>query len=195
MFGAAEAEDLEDINLPPGAVAELLGITQARLRQLVDEGVAVKASRGSYSLKGCVRGYIRYLQKLKEGTEERAEAATRLTKVRADREELSLEVRRKTLVPAEDVDQALMEAAVSLVSLLDGAAARIASELAGGPELRNQLSDAFREIREEYAASLSTFSGQLREDGWHRAAARKRRTRRVGKKKGTAARKRRARKV
>jgi len=193
--GGAGPQSERTLEFPARVIAMLLNVTERRVRQLVAEGVIPRARRGKYPLIGSVQGYVKYLQDLKEGTEDRAQAATRLTQVRADREELALEIRRKTLLPSEDVDQALMEVAVIFATALDGASARIAGELAGGAAMRNKLSDAFTEIRTDIADRLAVFSSQLAEDGWDRPAARKRRTRRVGKKKGPATRKRRARKV
>jgi len=184
------AQTKQELLYPSATIAMLLMITDRRLRQLAQEGTVPKATHGRYPLIGCVQGYVKYLQQLKSGTDERASEATRLTKVRADVHEIELAEKRGELYPREVIDQALFEACTSLTAMLDGSASRIASQLGGGAALRKRLLDAFREIRTQYAAGLRDFSKRLREDGWDRRPAAKYRARRVGKKKGAAKRKR-----
>ena len=186
----------QELLYPAATIAMLLMISDRRLRQLVQEGLVPKARHGRYPLVGCVQGYVKYLQALKVGTDERANEATRLTKVRADSHELDMQIKKRELYPKAEVDAALFGAATTLAVMLDGTASRISSQLGGGAALRKKLIDEFREIRKQFAAGLREFSGRLRIDGWDSRSATRSTAGRVGKKKPRAAkRKRRARTI
>jgi len=179
---------LEAMQPRPAAkvLAEFLEVTERRVRQLVDEGIAVKAARDRYRLRASVQAYCRYLKNLRDGTEDKKSEETRLTKARAESYEFELSVKRREFYPASEVDQALLTAATTLTSMLDGASARIASQLGGGGTLRRRLIDEFREVRKQFAEALRRFSTSLQSDGWDRRAAPRARTRQVGKKKARA---------
>ena len=178
-----------DMLYPAGTIADMLGITDRHLRRLVTEGIVPKATHGRYPLRGCVHGYVRYLQALRVSTDEHSGEKTRLSKVRADTYELELAEKRGELYRREVIDEALFSACTTLTAMLDGSASRIASQLGGGAVLRKRLLDAFREIRTEYAAGLRAFSERLQQDGWDRRPSTRHRTRPVVKKKSTAKRK------
>ena len=187
-----EGDDTQiDLLYPAGAIADMLGITDRHLRRLANEGILPKETRGRYPMKGCVQGYIKYLQALRISTDERSGEATRLSKVRADTYELELAEKRGELYRRDVVDQALLQACTNLTAMLDGSASRIASQLGGGAALRKRLLDAFREIRTQYAAGLREFSERLRQDGWDRRPATRRPARKVGKRKSRAAKRKR----
>ena len=182
-----------DLTYPAGTIAEMLLITDRRLRQLAAEDIVPKATRGRYPLVGCVQGYVSYLQKLRDSTDERSNEATRLTGLRADTYEIELQTKRQQLYKREVIDQALFKACTQLTAMLDGTASRIASQLGGGAALRKRLVAEFHEIRSQFAASLREFSEHLRSDGWNRRATSRPRARKVGKRaSSTAGRKRRA---
>lgn len=189
-------ETQRELLYPAATIAEMLGITDRHLRRLANEGIIPKATRGRYPLTGCVQGYIRHLQQLKMGTDERVQEATRLSRVRADSYELELQIKNKKLYRADVIDQALFHVCTDLTAMLQGSASRIASQLGGGATLRKRLVDEFYEIREQFAAGLREFSGRLRKDGWDSRPATRPGAGRVGKKKSrTAKRKRRTRSV
>ena len=181
----------DDISAKASELADYIGVTERRVRQLVDEGVVQRAARDRYWLKASIQAYCRYLKNLRDGAESKKSEETRLTKVRAEQHEFDLAVKRRAFYPAREVDEALLRVATLLTSILDGSASRIASSLGGGGTLRKKLIDEFHALRAEFAAGLAEFSGSLAEDGWGDRATRKPAARRVGrKKKKTSARKR-----
>lgn len=182
-----------DLTYPAATIAEMLLITDRRLRQLAAEDIVPKATRGRYPLVGCVQGYVGYLQKLRDSTDERSNEATRLTGLRADTYEIELQIKRQQLYKREVIDQALFKACTQLTAMLDGTASRIASQLGGGAALRKRLVAEFHEIRTQFAASLREFSEHLRSDGWNNRPTSRPRARKVGKRAPrTSTRKRRA---
>lgn len=184
-----------DLTYPAATIAEMLLITDRRLRQLAAEDIIPKQTRGRYPLAGCVQGYVKYLQQLRLSTDERSQEATRLTSVRADTYEIELQIKRQQLYHRDVIDQALFKACTNLTAMLDGTASRIASQLGGGAALRKRLVNEFHEIRTQFAAGLREFSQHLRDDGWNNRPATRHRARNVGQKKSTPTRKRRARSV
>lgn len=87
-------------------LAELLGITDRRIQQLSSETekVFVKISRGKYDLVESVQNYIQYqveLIKNKQSTGTLLEEQTRLTKLKADKEEIELAVLRAEYFPRD----------------------------------------------------------------------------------------------
>lgn len=89
------------------AVAEWLGITDRRVRELRDEGILTEARPGLYNMKTAVRQYLRY--KLGDGDD-----MARLTAARADREKTRCEIEQMRLAEAkgdlhrtEDIERAL----------------------------------------------------------------------------------------
>ena len=170
-----------DLTYPAATIAEMLLITDRRLRQLATEEIIPKETRGRYPLAGCVQGYVRYLQHLRVSTDERSQEATRLTSARADTYEIELQIKKHQLYKREVIDQALFKACTQLTAMLDGTASRIASQLGGGAALRKRLVAEFHEIRSQFAASLREFSQHLRADGWNNRPTSRPRARKVGK--------------
>lgn len=176
-----------DMHYPAGTIAGMLMITTRRLRQLAAEGIVPKSTRGRYPLEGCVKGYVQYLQKMRQSSDEQSKESTRLTRARADDIELELQLKQGKIYRREVVDEALFQACTGLIAMLDGSASRIATQLGGGASLRKRLVEEFREIRNQYASSLREFSGRLRADGWDRRPTTRSRARSVGTRKPRAA--------
>lgn len=95
-------------------VAELIGVTARRVRQLVREGVLPKVSRGSYPVAGCIQAYIGYWQKRAEPSEnghpEYKESRARKMAFDAELKALELERKRGSLVPVDVVEEQVRDA-------------------------------------------------------------------------------------
>lgn len=105
-----QAGQTEWPSLKSSQIADLFGLSDRRIRQLVKDGVIPKSSRDKYPLRECVQAYIAYLKanptesasvqdleyrKLKAETEER--------QAKAERAQLELDVRRGELISREDM--------------------------------------------------------------------------------------------
>ena len=85
-------------------LAQILGISDRRIQQLVNEKVLEREGRSRFHLARSVQAYMQYqieLIKERQSTGTLAEEQTRLAKAKADREELELEVRRGELIPVD----------------------------------------------------------------------------------------------
>lgn len=92
-------------------VAQWLDISDRRVRQLRQKGVLVEARPGLYNLKDCVHRYIEYLKKdgsAEEAVDYNAERA-KLARAKREKEELELELKRREVLQAADVEKVMVE--------------------------------------------------------------------------------------
>lgn len=92
-------------------VAQWLNISDRRVRQLRQKGVLVEARPGLYNLKDCVHRYIEYLKKdgsAEEAVDYNAERA-KLARAKREKEELELELKRREVLRAADVEKVMVE--------------------------------------------------------------------------------------
>lgn len=90
-------------------VAQWLDVTDRHVRQLRKQGVLVEARPGLYDLKDCVHRYIEYLKRdgtPKENVDYNTERA-KLTKAKREKEELELELQRREVIKAADVERVM----------------------------------------------------------------------------------------
>jgi len=92
-------------------VAQWLDISDRRVRQLRQKGVLEEARPGLYNLKDCVHRYIEYLKKdgsAEEAVDYNAERA-KLARAKREKEELELELKRREVLQAADVEKVMVE--------------------------------------------------------------------------------------
>lgn len=95
------------INAPE--LAELLGVSTTRLRQLVLEGVLKRAARGQFALPDATQAYCQHMRDRALGRSGPAVTAgevneqERLTRAKADLAELDLQLRRGAVISSSDV--------------------------------------------------------------------------------------------
>lgn len=92
-------------------VAQWLDISDRRVRQLRQKGVLEEARPGLYNLKDCVHRYIEYLKKdgsAEEAVDYNAERA-KLARAKREKEELELELKRRGVLQAADVEKVMVE--------------------------------------------------------------------------------------
>lgn len=86
-------------------LAEILGMSDRRIRQLENDGALVKVSRGTFDLSASIQTYINYLlEKQKPDSEiNKSEEEARWTKARREKAEMEIQIMRGELHRAEDV--------------------------------------------------------------------------------------------
>jgi hypothetical protein len=112
-----------DRSISADELAELLELTPARIRQLVQEGILERAGHGRYALATNIRAYLRHLR-AGNGTGRPGEAESpklRRDRAEAERAELRVDREREELLPR---DQAL-EMVYDLVGRLQSRILRI----------------------------------------------------------------------
>lgn len=61
-----KTESIDSVVVSGGILGDLLGVTERRIRQLAEEGVLVRVSKGRYSLAGSVKSYLVHLKTNRE---------------------------------------------------------------------------------------------------------------------------------
>jgi phage terminase Nu1 subunit (DNA packaging protein) len=57
-----KVEDISSVVVPAKVLSDVIGVSERRIRQLAEEGILVKTSRGRYSFGESVKNYIVYLK-------------------------------------------------------------------------------------------------------------------------------------
>lgn len=116
-------------------LAEVLGISEGRIRKLVADGVLVRAYRGKYNKDTCVKLYIEYLQEIarkrERVSEEDADLAkenARLRKIQADKAQFELDILHKNYYEAEGVIEDVQKMVANSRSKLLALPSRLASQ-------------------------------------------------------------------
>lgn len=133
------------------AVADWLGLTERRVRQLRDEGVIEEAAPGLYDLRATTRKYISYLR---GGS--LADERARLTKAKREAAEMENELRRGSLHRAEDIEAGIKAMLLnirgrflSLPAKLSPALAAMGGDQAGiFDELKKAIDETLEELRD-----------------------------------------------
>ena len=86
------------------AIAEWLGLTERRVRQLRDEGVISEARPGLYALRPTVSRYITYLRK---GSNDLNEERAKLTKAKREAAEMENARLRWEFLEVDEIEKGL----------------------------------------------------------------------------------------
>lgn len=109
-------------------IADWLGLTERRVRQLRDEGVLIEVRPGYYGLKESVRRYIRYLGGA--GKENLNEERVKLTRAKREAAEMENAFRRGTLHETADIELGIKTLCLNIRSNLLVLPAKLAPVLA-----------------------------------------------------------------
>jgi len=150
-------------------VAEHLGLTERRVKQMRSEGIIPTGKQGKGAdLDACRMAYFNYLRVSKESTNtvdddqidiETKRENLRLTKARADAQELKNLQEKQQLLPVDVMQESLAKVAAQITSILDTLPSKIKR---AQPSLTNSEMDTIKAeiIR---AQNLAASSGQVLE--------------------------------
>lgn len=140
------------------AVAEWLGLTERRVRQLRDEGVIQEKSPGLYDMRTTVTRYILFIRKGNSKTDLNDERAM-LTKAKREAADMENKVRRGELHSAEDIEKGIKTMCLNIRSRFLTLPAKLAPTLAAMgsqaqifDELKKAIDEALEELRSFNAA-------------------------------------------
>lgn len=151
---------MTDTLITVGELAKLLDLTPQRVRQLVNEGVLPKASRGSYAMRACVNAYINFLRDktvTASGSQHdyRTEKA-RLTKAQAEIAEIELAQKRGELASISDFEKATEAVMRTIRTNMMNIPQRAVTRLLGETDettFKDVLQDEIRQALETTAGS------------------------------------------
>ena len=137
-------------------VADWLGLTPRRVRQLRDEGVISEAAPGLYDLKSTVTRYISYLRKgCKADLNDERAMLTRAKRQAADMEN---DLRRGNLHTTEDIEKGLSAMCLNIRARLSSLPAKLSAELSQMNENRAAIFDRLKAAIDEALEDLSNFN-------------------------------------
>ena len=150
------------------AIAELLGLSERRIKQLTEDGTIKEFSHGHYKLWPTAKAYITYLQNAAGSLDYNAEKAS-LTRVKREDAELSLALRRGQLHRADDVEFILTNMLIAFKAKLEALPNKILPLLINAMQgdtasdevlviLRKSIEEAVGELR-DYVPDLFSVDG------------------------------------
>ena len=107
-------------------IAEWLGVTERRVRQLRDEGVIAETRPGLYALRPTVSRYITYLRK---GSSDLNEERAKLTKAKREAAEMENDRLRGELLEAGEIEKGLRAMNLNIRSRFLSVPAKLAPAL------------------------------------------------------------------
>ena len=134
------------------AVAQWLGLTERRIRQMRDAGIIREAKPGLYDMKPTVQAYLAYLRNNNgDLNQQRAE----LTKTKKELAKLELDERKGDLHRTEDVEQALSTMLIFRTKIMS-MPAKLAKTLAGMSDSA-EIYDLLKKETDEALDELSDY--------------------------------------
>lgn len=121
-----DATDLERAEITAAALADVLGVSDRRVRQLAEAGVLPRSTRGRHPLLESLRGFVRHQRRETAGlqhgaTESFQDARARRERLQADLLELELAKARGEVAPLADVERTWSRTFATLRARLWGA--------------------------------------------------------------------------
>jgi phage terminase Nu1 subunit (DNA packaging protein) len=157
-------------------VAYTLNISQRWVQRLVKEQGMPREEQGKFNLIKVVRWYVEFLRnqidEAKKGNENLDEAKLRLTKLKADREEVELSKEHKSLIPVKVCEEIMLSIIILFGKKIDALPSKILNKLFAAKtkkELFLILTNATEELRNELAGTdirlqLSDSTGDTKPD-------------------------------
>ncbi len=114
---AQKLKTVDQVTVSSSVLADLFGLTDRRIRQLENEGVIKKISRGRYSLQENIKSYINFIKanadlkekKTEENKVDYDEEHALLEQTKRKKLELELAAMRGTMHHSEDVERVMMD--------------------------------------------------------------------------------------
>lgn len=145
-------------------VAQWLNISDSRVRQLRRQGILAEVRPGLYNLKDCVHRYIEYLKRdgsQEEAVDYNAERA-KLARAKREKEELELELKRREVIQAADVEKVMVEMLMRFRQKIRNIPVKQSPALAVETD-QMEIFLALKRATDEALEELSDFDGLLAE--------------------------------
>lgn len=155
-----KVEDITSVTVAAGVLANLLSVTDRRIRDLAQEGILVRVMRGRYDLAQSIKNYILHLKTnndLKEVDDTDIDLKTEQAlheRIKKEMAELKLSVMKGELHYAEDVEKVMTD----MLANFKGKILNIAPKLAPMLVARADLSEVKAILEKECTAILLELS-------------------------------------
>ena len=143
-------------------VAQWLGLTERRVRQLRDEGVIQEARPGLYDLQPTVLRYSRYVGGA--GKESLTHERTMLTAAKREMAQIEIDLRRGDLHRTEDIELGLKTMILNIRSRFLALPAKLSPALATMSS-QTEIFDSLKAAIDETLEELSDYRTAFAQDG------------------------------
>jgi len=151
--------------VPIGSLAKVCNVSERRLQQLEKEGVTKKADRGKWFLFASVNGYIKFLQRIVDGSSsviDFEQAKKRKLAAEADMAELELAKAKNSILLVKDHGEIIGKVADSIKARLLAIPSKLAPSVALETNqniCKTLIEDEVRRTLTELARVVSDDSG------------------------------------
>ena len=148
-------------------IAQILTLSERRVKQLVEEGVIEEFSPGHFKLLPAIQGYIGYLQSQigdDDSTSNYNVEKARLTKLKREDAELDLQLRRNELHKSSDVEFIMTNMLVAFKAKLETLPHKVLPSLLSippGKEQTEHLLEVLKNAMNEALGELAGYSPEL----------------------------------
>jgi len=154
-------------------IAQILELSEKRVKQLTEEGVIEEFSAGNYKLLPTVQGYIRYLQAQVADDDTSSNYSVekaKLTRLKREDAELDLQLKRNDLHRSVDVEFVVTNMIVAFKAKLETMPYKIVPSLISLPPGKDpveHMTEALKDAVEEALNELSGYDAMAyAEDGY-----------------------------
>lgn len=140
-------------------IAEILCLSEKRVKQLTEDGVINEFSHGHYKLLPAIQGYIKYLQSqvLDGGADYNSEKAN-LTRLKREDAELDLQIKRGELHRVADVEFIIANMLVAFRSKLQTLPYKVLPQVLSVPDGENKADYIANVLKNEVSEALTELS-------------------------------------
>ncbi|MHC1747447.1 MAG: hypothetical protein AB9856_03545 [Cellulosilyticaceae bacterium] len=162
MAVAAKVESIDSLTVSASVLADLLGVTDRRVRQLAEEGIFIRVSKGRYNLPESIKTYINMLKMEQDivnagaadGLDLETERAIK-TRVERKQAEIKLALMKGEVHKAAEVEQVMTDMLTSFRTRLLNVPAKLAPILVSRSEMghiknliTNEVIEVLNELKE-----------------------------------------------
>ncbi|WP_421663626.1 hypothetical protein [Lysinibacillus telephonicus] len=137
-------------------ISKIMGVTEARIRQLTKEGAVIRVSHGKYDLAKSFQAYMTYIENKKEEVLDKTIEEAKWTKARRRKTELQVQVMEGELHRSEDVERVLNTMLGNFRGKLLALPSKMASRVAGKTDL-TEIRDILKSGVNEAMTELSEY--------------------------------------
>lgn len=159
---SAKVTNIDSITVSAAVLGEMFGVTDRRIRQMAEEGIVIRASKGRYKLVDSIKSYLLTLKlaaegvgvELADGEIDFDEEKALHERVKRHISELKLQIMKGEVHKAEDVETVMMDMLVTFKTKIMGIPSKAAPILENRDaafikdRLTKEVTEALNELKD-----------------------------------------------
>lgn len=159
---SAKVTNIDSITVSAAVLGEMFGVTDRRIRQMAEEGIVIRASKGRYKLVDSTKSYLLTLKlaaegvgvELADGEIDFDEEKALHERVKRHISELKLQIMKGEVHKAEDVETVMMDMLVAFKTKIMGIPSKAAPILENRDaafikdRLTKEVTEALNELKD-----------------------------------------------